>query len=198
MQVHKRRIFKTVLMSLGILVVLLCITLYFNDHQDCCGEHRAAYLSTRGYTRELGLTRFDEASILQKYGSPITRTRWVDSKMNDRTLILDQYLTFDVLYIYTDWYECEPYNELIQIVFKADTLRFGRKKIGIGSTQEDVQKAYFRDQKINEDDLAYCAYNYPDVDEGYYGESWCNILFSYDDNGKVISMAMQPSESWGW
>jgi len=198
MQDHKRRIFKIALISLGILVVIFCIMLYFNDHQGCCGEHAAAYLSTRGYTRELGLKKFDEESILHVYGAPNTHTRWVETEQNDRTLILDQYSTFDALYVYTDWYEGEPYNELIQIVFKSDTLRFGRKKIGIGSSMEEVRKAYQRDEKIDEEDLAYSTDDFPDVDEGYYGDSWSRILFSYDENGKVDSMAMEPSAFWGW
>jgi len=87
---------------------------------------------------------------------------------------------------------------LIQITFKSETLRFGKRQIGIGSTRDDVQKAYRRDEKVDQEDLAYCAINFPGVEEGYYGESWCFILFCYDADGKVVSMAMQPSAFWGW
>jgi len=199
MQLPKRkRACNLFLKSLGILVMLFCMALYYNDHQGCCGEHAAAYLPTSKYTRELGLKRFDEESILQVYGAPANRTRWVDHDHNDRTLILDQYPAFDALYVYVDWHEHEPYNDLIQIEFKSDTLRFGRRQIGVGSTMEEVRKAYRRDEKVDEEELVYCAVDFPGVDEGYYGESWCYILFCYDADGKVVSMAMQPSEFWNW
>lgn len=193
-----KRVCKLLLKSLGILIMLFCMALYYDDHQGCCGEHTAAYLPTSRYSRELGLKRFDEESILQVYGAPATCIRWVDHDNNDRTLILDQYPMFDVLYVYADWYKHEPYNELIQITFKSETLRFGKRQIGIGSMRDDVQKAYRRDEKVDQEDLAYCAINFPGVEDGYYGESWCFILFCYDADGKVTSMAMQPSAFWGW
>ena len=198
MQCQKRRVFKRAFISLGCIVILFCASVYLADHQDCCGEHRAAYLFTRGYSRELGLTRFDEESILRAYGKPLSRTKWVASEQNDQTLILDQYRSFDVLYVSVDWYEGKHYNDLIQIVVKSNTLRFGRKEIGIGSTKEEVQRAYKRDEKITDEELAYSAVDFPDVDEGYYGEKWSRILFCYGEDGKVISMAMQPSAFWGW
>lgn len=181
-----------------LLVMLIFVALYYNFDQDCCGEHDAKYLSTKGYTSVLGVNYFDEESIHEAYGDPSVLTRWVDHEVNDRTLILEEYPTLDVLYVYTDWYKGEPYNELIQIIIKSDSLRFGREKIGIGSSKADVHLAYLRDEKIDAEELAYSAEDYPGVDEGYYGESWSCILFCYDENGKVSSMAMQPSAFWGW
>ncbi|MEZ4627881.1 MAG: hypothetical protein R2912_07290 [Eubacteriales bacterium] len=105
---------------------------------------------------------------------------------------------FDVLYVYADWYKHEPYNELIQITFKSETLRFGKRQIGIGSTRDDVQKAYRRDEKVDQEDLAYCAINFP------RGRGWILwrelVLYPvfYDADGKVTSMAMQLSAFWGW
>ena len=199
MQIHRKRItFLMILFVLCILIAVYCGVQYFDEQQNCCGDHDAQYLSTSGYTRELSLKRFDEESILHAYGDPTSRTRWVDTKHNDRTLILDRYPTFDARYVYTDWYEGEPYNELIQVVIKSDSLRFCKKKIGIGSIIEEVKKAYIKDQKIDEDELAYCSIDYPNVDEGYYGDRWCFILFCFGEDDTVISMAMQPPGFWVW
>jgi len=52
-----KRVCKLLLKSLGILIMLFCMALYYNDHQGCCGEHAAAYLPTSRYTRELGLKK---------------------------------------------------------------------------------------------------------------------------------------------
>jgi hypothetical protein len=193
-----KRLVITISVSAILLVMLILVALYYNFDQDCCGEHEAKYLSTSGYARALGLNSFDEESIRQTYGEPENRTQWVSSGQSDVSLILDQFPGFDALYVHAYWYEGEYKNDLIQIVFKSDTLRFGRKKIGIGSSKADVHLAYLLDEKIDQEELVYSAEDYPGVDEGYYGESWCRILFCYDDNGKVSSMAMQSSAFWGW
>ena len=65
-------------------------------------------------------------------------------------------------------------------------------------SKEEVKKAYIKDQKIDEDELAYCSIDYPNVDEGYYGDRWCFILFCFGEDDTVISMAMQPPGFWVW
>ena len=177
-----------------ILLIIIAISIaVVSYYQQFSGYNRKSrYLSTDGYAAVIGCKEFYEKEILTRCGDPESRARWVDSEKNDRTLILDQYEKFDVLYVYTDWYKGEPYNTLLYVIFKHESLRFGRMKIGIGSTKEEVHLAYAKEPMVDAEEIAYSAEDYPDVDEGYYGEDWSRILFCYDDAGRVISMAYQP------
>ncbi|MEA4949375.1 MAG: hypothetical protein VB034_09505 [Eubacteriales bacterium] len=192
MQISKRR----KLLPSFILILFLLVSGYQAKliyDQQFIGFNRAAkYLSTSMYAKVLRLDGFNEESILREYGKPSCQVRYADQKNGGRILTLGQYLAFDVLYVYADWYACEPYNNLILLVVKDDSFRFGRLDIGIGSTREDVRRAYGKDPAISAKELAYSAEDYPNVDEGFYGEDWCRILFCYDDNGVVESMAYQP------
>ena len=188
---RKRKVIPSLILILFLLVSSYQAKLIYD--QQFIGYNRAAkYLSTSMYAKTLRLDGFNEESILREYGSPSSQTRYTDQKNGDRILIHSQYATFDVWYVYTDWYADEPYNTLILLVIKNDSLRFGRLDIGIGSTREDVHRAYANDPVISAKELVNSAEDYPNVDEGFYGEDWSRILFCYDDNGVVESMAYQP------
>lgn len=162
------------------------------DQQFIRFDRVARYISTSAYAKVLGLDDLTEKSILDKYGSATSEAQYMDPKNGYRTLILNQYPGFDVWYVYTDWYAGKPYNALNLLVIKDDSLRFGWLKIGIGSTREEVHRAYAKEPAINAKELAYSAEDYPDVDEGFYGDGWSRILFCYDETGIVESMAYQP------
>ncbi len=188
---RNRRILLAIVFTLFMIIAIIIVIENYN--QPFSGYNRKSrYLSSNGYAAVLGCKEFYEEEILTQCGEPESRIRWVDSEKNDRTLILDQYEKFDVLYLYTDWYKGEPYNTLLYVVFKHESLRFGRMKIGIGSTKDEVHQAYAEEPMIDAEELAYSAEDYPDVDEGFYGEDWSRILFCYDDAGRVISMAYEP------
>lgn len=43
-----------------------------------------------------------------------------------------------------------------------------------------------------EGEIVYSAEDFPNLDEGYFGEDWSRILFSFDDAGFVTSIAYEP------
>lgn len=198
MQDHKRRIFKIVLISLGILVVIFCIMLCFNDQQGCCGEHDAAYLSTRGYSKELKLSALEYDDIQKEYGTPESIVREQSAVNPDVMLVCNEYPGVLVQYSEVTEFNGALTKYIYLITITGEEFHFGPLSIGIGSSRAQVRFAYLLDQKIDAEELAYSAEEFPDVDEGYYGDSWSRILFSYDENGKVDSMAMEPSAFWGW
>jgi hypothetical protein len=55
-----------------------------------------------------------------------------------------------------------------------------------------VHNAYEKEPVINQDELAYSSEDFPGLDEGFYGDNWSRILFCYDDEGIVTSMAYEP------
>jgi hypothetical protein len=187
----KRKVIPSLVLALFLLVSGYKAKLIYD--QQFIGYNRTAkYLSTSMYAKALHLDGLNEKSILREYGAPSSFVRHTDQKNGDRILIHGQYATFDVWYVYTDWYAGEPYNNLVLLVINDDSIRFGRLDIGIGSTREDVHRAYANDPAISAKELAYSAEDYPNVDEGFYGEDWSRILFCYDNNGVVESMAYQP------
>lgn len=192
MQISKRRIIIPALILAFFLLAVGYKAKFIYEQQFISFNRKSVYLPIKGYSDELGLDAFNESSIIRKYGVSRVQIRSVDQNNENRVLILDQYPKFDVLYVYTDWYASKPYNTLICIIFKDNSLRFGKLQIGIGSTQEEVHRAYAKEPMVSTEELAYSAEDYPNVDEGFYGEDWSRILFCYDENGVVESMAYEP------
>ncbi|MEZ4627880.1 MAG: hypothetical protein R2912_07285 [Eubacteriales bacterium] len=73
-----------------------------------------------------------------------------------------------------------------------ESIKFGRKQIGVGSSREEVHKAYENEPIISQSELAFSLEDFPNLDEGYFGEDWSRILFCYNDAGIVTSMAFEP------
>ena len=82
------------------------------------------------------------------------------------------------------------------LIITDDQFRFGKRGIGVGSTKDEMHAAFARSRPVDADELQYSAEDFPDVDEGYYGDFWCRLLFSYDDDGRVDAMAYEPSAHW--
>jgi len=186
-----------VLTAVGIYLVYFCfegfLLDYFNNRL-----YQAAYLSTSGYAKELKLSALEYEDIQKEYGAPTVIEREQNTVNSDVMLVSNEYPGVSVHYSEQINFNgaLEKYIYLISIT--GNEFRFGPLNIGIGSSRMRVRIAYLLDQKIESDELAYSAKQFPDVDEGFYGDEWSRILFSYDENGKVVSMALEPSEFWGW
>ena len=156
-------------------------------------SHRAVYLSEQGYADALGISALDYDSIHNELGAA-TASDKVESDFRSGVLILeDQYPSFTVYSTEVNEKDSPShYTYLIKIT--DESRRFGWLHIGIGSSRALVRLAYLFDETIDAKELAYSAEDYPAVDEGFYGEDWSRILFCYDENGKVESMAYEPPE----
>ena len=178
-------------------VVILCVV-YFGfegfllDYMNR-GEHLAVYLNGNGYPKELGLASFEYEDIQKVFGSPDQRDciRSLDNPNVD--IVTDDYPGFVAHYSVSENVKKITHYYTYQITIKSDHYHWGWLKIGIGSPRFLIRIAYLLDSRISEKELAYSAKDFPNVDEGFYGEDWSRILFCYDDNGVVESMAYQPS-----
>lgn len=169
----------------------LCLWQY---DQQFLPVHKAAYLSDFGYARALGLWRLDEDAIQRKYGEPEETELRTDPLQKDRIRIVCTYPNFQAVYVEDALRSGKITRRLILLEVTSSDIRFGRSRIGLGCTREEVQSAYKRDEAIKADDLLDSARDYPAVSEGYYGQNWCRILFCYNELGEVVSMAYEPSE----
>jgi len=191
---------KIVLITAGILFI--CVFAFFFVTRnyfiglvlDYINEpgRKAAYLSDEGYADVLGVADLRYEEILQQYGEPENQKLWSSADEPDRKLLDCQYSDFNVRYVLSEDRNHETSYRLTLLTITSKDLRFGRLKIGIGSSRLAVRIAYLFDKKVDADELAYSARDDPDVDEGFYGEDWCRILFCYDEHGRVTSMAYDP------
>ncbi len=192
---------KIVLITAGILFVCVAAFLFLVRDYYAIGPlldylnepgRKAAYLSDEGYADVLGVADLDYEEILQQYGEPENQKLWSSADEPDRKLLDCQYSDFNVRYVLSEDRNHETSYRLTLLTITSKDLRFGRLKIGIGSPRLAVRIAYLFDKKIDADELAYSARDDPGVDEGFYGEDWCRILFCYDEHGRVTSMAYDP------
>jgi hypothetical protein len=201
MHIKRKKIF---LIVLG--VVFACVFAFFFvtrhyfiglilDHVNQPGRN-AKYLSDDGYANTLGVADLDDEDILEKYGEPENQECWVSESNPDVNILDCVYPSFNALYVVSKTTNGENKYYLTLLRITDENLRFGKLHIGIGSTRLAVRLAYLFDKKISKKELAYSAKDYPGVDEGFYGEDWCRILFCYDENGRVESMAYEPSAFW--
>jgi hypothetical protein len=162
------------------------------DKQFTDYGRNAEYLSNFGYARAFNVNRLDYESLSQKYGTPINKETQAIPDSTDKRIIFMHYPSFEMCCVEYKETDGTVARALYLLIVLDDTLQFGRNQIGIGSTREEVHRAYAKEPAISAKELAYSAEDYPDVDEGFYGEDWSRILFCYDDNGVVESMAYQP------
>ena len=168
------------------------IVMYRYDSKSTDYGRKAEYLSNYGYARVFNVNRLDYKSIYKKYGTPVKEETQAIPDSTDKHIVLMQYPSFEMCCVEYKETDGTVARALYLLIVLDDTLQFGRNRIGIGNTREDVHRAYAKDPVISAKELAYSAEDYPSVDEGFYGEDWSRILFCYDDNGVVESMAYQP------
>lgn len=180
-----------------VLGLFVCIAIFFfvmcnyDSHSTDYGR-KAEYLSNRGYARVFKVNRLKYQSISKEYGIPIKEETQAIPGVTDRRVVFMQYPSFELCCVEYKETDGTVARALYLLIVLDDTLQFGRNQIGIGSTREEIHRAYAKDPAISAKELAYSAEDYPNVDEGFYGEDWSRILFCYDDNGVVESMAYEP------
>ena len=184
----------TILLILIALFVAGYIVMCNYDSQYTDYGRKSTYLTNFGYARALGVNRIEYDTLHKKYGTPVTEETYLSSNSSSVQLMRAAYPALDLYYIEEAEENGVAERSLFLVVIRDDSIHFGRKSIRIGSTKEQVHQAYASEPAISETELAYSAEDYPAVDEGFYGEDWSRILFCYDENGKVESMAYEPPE----
>ena len=185
----RRLLLKVAMFTLALVVVaFICLWQY---DQQYLPSHQATYMPNYGYARALGLWRLDDDEIERKYGEPGETAYRTDPLQKDRILTVCTYPDFQAVYVEDTLVSGKIVHHLILLEGTSESPRFGRNRIGLGSTREEVQDAYSRDEKIEPEKLLESARDYPDVSEGYYGQNWSRILFCYNEQGEVVSMAYE-------
>ena len=157
------------------------------------------HMHDRAYEKALGIREIEYDAVVKRYGEP-ERVEVLPGNQKYPDYYIACYAGLSCNYVMS---ELHPVAEpgvltpvLTQITVMDDRFRFGKSKIGVGSTREAIHKAYEGSKPLNAEDVAYCMHEFPGIEEGYWGDYWCNILFSYDENDCVDAMAYQPSDFW--
>lgn len=170
-----------------LVIIVLCINLRYSP------QHPAKYLSTPGYAKVLGIDSFHYEALIQEFGKPSHITYPINPFNPNEYYILHQYDTIDALYNIQEYPSGIKATQLILVTIKSDAYRFGKQNIGIGSTRAEVEKAYAKDDALKPEQLTESQKLSPYASSGYYGDNWSRILFCYDENDKVESIALEAS-----
>ncbi len=71
--------------------------------------------------------------------------------------------------------------DLVQIVIRDPSIRFGKHKIGVGSAKKEIEKVYRKNEVCYETEL---------LGSGYIDGTWLYVRFLYDDNDCVKQMSI--------
>ena len=189
---QKKKWFLITLLMFFVLAVACFIALCNYDRQYTDYGRRSNYLSNRGYARALGANSFEYDVVLQKFGDPISATTIPQPDQHSITYVSLEYPEFRVDYVETQELNGSVKRTLYLMTVLSKYVQFGKNKIGIGSSQAEVHKAYACEPMIAQDELVYSAEVFPEVAEGFYGEDWSRILFCYNDDGIVTAIAYEP------
>lgn len=189
---HKKRGYLIAFLVVLALVMSYLIFVYFYDREMTDYGRDSNYLSNRGYARALGLSDFKYDSIQKSLGSPVKQTVLPDADDLENTLVFIEYPDFRAAYVEIPRPNGTTRKALYLVTIWGESIRFGRKQIGVGSSREEVHKAYGKEPIISQSELAFSSEDFPNLDEGYFGEDWSRILFSFDDAGFVTSIAYEP------
>ena len=187
-----KKVCLTIVLLLIVTTVSCFIVMCNFDSQLADYGRTAKYLSNFGYARAFEVSSLDYESLIKKYGVPTKEESKDILESTGNRIIHLEYPEFNMACVEFKEADGTMKKSLFLIVVKDDSIRFGRKSIRIGSTREEVHRAYAQEPPISTDELKNSAEDYPNVDEGFYGEDWSRILFCYDENGIVESMAYEP------
>ena len=168
-----------------------------NDHRqsmNLCGQHP----HDRAYEKAFGVKALEYDAFVAKYGEP-ERTEIQPEEQDYSKYFTGYYPGFSISYVLVSQGRAEEPGSiprLVQIAITDENYRFGINRIGVGSTKKEVRAAYACSRPIDADELPYSERRFLNVDEGWYGDFWCRILFRYDGNDCVAAMAYQPSAFW--
>lgn len=188
--------------SLLLTILLILIALFISGYIVMCNYdsqytdygRKSSYLTNFGYARALGVNHIEYDTLRQKYGTPVEEEAYLSPGSPGTQCMRAEYPALKLYCVVGEENHGVSERSLFLVVVRDDSIHFGRKSIHIGSTMEEVHEAYADEPAISETELAYSAEDYPAVDEGFYGEDWSRILFCYDENNKVESMAYEPPE----
>jgi hypothetical protein len=183
---------KLILILCSILVVGLItffgVAYFLNDYNGY-SDKKACYLSTAGYAATLGIDQFSVEGFASVYGKPESTQRYRDSVNPNRELVLYSYPAFDVLYLVTSGLDGVERFMFLQVVVHSDEFQFGIIHIDVGSSRMLVRIAYLFEEKLSREDIEYESHDFPGAEEGFYGDQWWRVLFSYDSKGRVEKIA---------
>jgi len=189
---HKKRGGLFAFLVVLALIMSYLIFVYFYDREMTDYGRDSNYLSNRGYACALGLSDFKYDSILKSLGSPVKQTVLPEADDLGNTLVFLEYPDFRAAYVEIPRPNGTTRKALYLVTVWGESIKFGRKQIGVGSSREEVHKAYEKEPIISQSELAFSSEDFPILDEGYFGEDWSRILFCYDDAGIVTSIAFEP------
>lgn len=176
------------LILVAILITFLGIVCFLNDYNGY-SDKTAIYLSTTGYATDLGIEEFSAETIASVYGNPISTNRYQDAEYPNRVLVKHSYPLFDVLYLVTSGLDGVERLRFLQVVVLSSDIHFGVLNIGVGSSRTLVRAGYLFDEKLSREEITYESHDFPEAEEGFYGDQWWRVLFNYDNAGKVESIA---------
>ena len=185
----KKRLFLVLGLSAALCAIIAIVIA--SAFQDYCGycDKKAFYLSTSGYATALGVDQFTKEDFVATYGDPESMQRWYDPINPDRELVLHSYPSFDVLYLVTSGLDGVERLSFLQVVVLSSDIHFGVLNIGVGSSRTLVRAGYLFDEMMSREEIAYESHDFPEAEEGFYGDHWWRVLFNYDNAGKVESIA---------
>jgi len=155
-------------------------------------KHKGVYLSTSRFLEEIGIATYNLEDIQAAYGLSDSRTQEKSAENPDVELIADRYAAFTAHYTERLDRDGRKTNFTYLISIDGEEYHFGWLHIGIGSPRFLVRLAFLLDKRINAEELDQSATSFANVEEGFYGDDWCRILFRYDDAGYVNSIAYEP------
>ena len=149
-------------------------------------QEREHYALVKDYARGMGVEWLSYKALTEKYGEPESE-EVIDEGF--RTVYVYRYPSFTmrcVRHYGADGVFIGDY--MFELYIRDPAFRFGHRKIGVGSTQEEIQRAYKNDRLITDE---YWSTS-PPADVGFSGERGMRILFRYDESGRVSEMIYQP------
>ena len=147
---HKKRGGLFAFLVVLALVMSYLIYVYFYDREMTDYGRDSNYLSNRGYARALGLSDFKYDSMLEKLGSPVKQTVLPEADQLGNTLVFLEYPDFRAAYVDIPRANGSTRIALYLVTVWGESIRFGRKQIGVGSSREEVHKAYAKEPIISQ------------------------------------------------
>lgn len=185
----KKRI-RVILICILICLVTACNVMFYLHDSKFTYSRRAEYLSDAGYARAFGVRRIEYDAFVAKYGEPSSIIKQPAGNRNANRFVA-HYPDFSLSYVFWEWEPSAAQRRiprLVAIEVKSASYRFGRQKIGVGSTRSEIHAAYASDPAVSDESIAYYSEYFPEIEEGYYGEDWNCVLFDYGSDEHVTAM----------
>ncbi|WP_046227057.1 hypothetical protein [Paenibacillus dauci] len=161
LNVHKNKIIITAL----IVIIALC-TFYALDSQQNIEKN---------YFSKIGIEGFEYKHVIQSMGSPLSEKKEINLKTGAESGKFSYYKGYTLYFGLRSNANSNPYYFLDNISITDPDYKIGKQEIGIGSTQQEVEKVYENVKRVKDKEDAF-------IDR----DTW--IEFDYNDNQKVKAM----------